>query len=161
VPPVKGISDQGTYQTYTNKEFGFAIQIPKCWTASGAYITAVGTVKKYKVIFDDPTLTSSQYITITPDSGGLYLEDWANIVTRQLKTDPSVGIVSQSPFEVDGAPAKKIVVTTGSGKNTLESMIIMTVKGDNSFFMQFTSMKDDYPGYSQDADTMIKTFRFT
>ena len=160
LPPQTSIADQGTYQTYNNKEFNFAIQIPKCWTATGDYVTAAG-VKKYKVIFDDPTLTSMQYITITPGSSGLSLEDWTNVFLTQVKTDSSVGIVGQYPLQLDGTPAKKLVLTTGSGEDAFESTIIMAVKGDNSYFMEFESRKGDYPRYSQDADSMIKTFNFT
>jgi hypothetical protein len=160
VPAQTGIPDQGSYQTYKDKEFNFAIQIPKSWTADGEYVTAAG-VKKYKVIFDDPTQTSSQYITITPGSTGLSPEDWVNVFLIQMKADPSVGIVGQYPLQLDGTPAKKLVLTTGSGNDVFESTIIMAVKGDNSYFMEFESRKDDYPGYSQDADRMISTFTFT
>jgi hypothetical protein len=37
----------------------------------------------------------------------------------------------------------------------------MTVKGDNQYFMEFSSRKEDYASYSKDADQMISTFRFT
>jgi hypothetical protein len=163
VPPtaVTGTSGQGSSQTYTNSEFGFAIQYPKSWTATGAYVTAPGSVKKYKVMFDDPTQTSLQYITVTPDSAGLSLEDWATIFLTQVKNDPTGGVVSQDPLQVDGAPAKKLVLTRGSGKDATESTIIMTVKGSNAYFMEFTSQKDDYPAYSGDAGRMIASFRFT
>jgi hypothetical protein len=160
MPSQTVIADQGSWQTYKDREFNFAIQIPKSWTAAGEHVTTAGSVKKYKVIFDDPTLTSMQYITITPGSSGLSLEDWANIFLTQMKADSSVGTVDQYPLQVDGTPAKKLVFTTGSGKDALESTIIMTVKGDNSYFMEFTSRKYDYPRYSQDADRMIKTFKF-
>lgn len=153
--------DQGLYQTYTNPDFGFAIRIPGCWTASGEYVTTPGQGKRYKVIFDDPTLTSMQYITITPDSAGLPLEDWVNVFLTQQKTDPSVGVVGQSQVQVDGIPAKKLVLTTGSGEDAIESTIIMTVKGNNAYFMEFTSRKFDYPVYSKDADTMISTIKFS
>jgi hypothetical protein len=155
------IPDQSSYQTYTNNEFKFSIQHPQSWTASGEYVTTAGGGKKYKVIFDDPTFTSMQDITITPDSAGLYLEDWANIFLKQVKSDPAVGVVGQYPLEIDGNVAKKLVLTNGAGNNATESTIIMTVKGNNAYFMEFTSRKDQYPGYSQDVDGMIKTFRFT
>jgi hypothetical protein len=158
--PLTGIPDPGSYQMYKDKEFNFAIHIPKTWTAAGEYVTAAG-VKKYKVIFDDPTLTSMQYITITPDSAGLSLEDWASVFLKQMKADSSVAVVDLSPLQVDGTPAKKIILTTGSGKDALESTIILTIKGNNAYFMEFTSRKDDYSGYSQDADSMITTFKFT
>jgi hypothetical protein len=153
--------DQSSYQTYTNNEFKFSIQHPKNWTASGEYVTTAGGGKKYKVIFDDPTFTSMQYVTITPDSAGLYLEDWANIFLKQVKSDPAVGVVGQYPLEIDGNVAKKLVLTNGVGNDATESTIIMTVKGNNAYFMEFTSRKDQYPSYSQDVDGMIKTFRFT
>jgi hypothetical protein len=160
LPQETGSSDQGSWQTYTSKDFSFAIQIPESWTASGNYVTAAG-VKKYKVIFDDPSFTSSQYITITPDSAGLSLEDWANIFVTQVKADSSKKLVSQSPLQLDGTPAKKIILTLGYGRDTLESTIILGVKGQNSYFMEFTSRKQDYPGYSQDVDRMIRSFTFT
>jgi hypothetical protein len=159
--PLTGKADQGSYQTYKNNEFNFAIQIPKCWTATGGYVTTAGSGKTYKVVFDDPTFTSSQYITITSDAAGLPLQDWVNIFLKQQETDPSVGVAGQYPLQVDGTPAKKLVLTTGSGKDALESTIIMAIKGDSAYFMEFTSRKDHYPGYSQDADRMIETFKFT
>jgi hypothetical protein len=155
------IPDQGSSKTYTNNEFHFAIQYPKTWTASGGYVTTIGTDTKYKVVFDDPTLTSVQYITITPGTGGLPLQDWVNVFLKQLKTDPSVGVVGQYPLELDGIPAKKLVVTTGSGQYELESTIIMAIKGDNAYFMEFESRKDTYPRYSVEADSIISTFKFT
>lgn len=161
VTSVTALSDQNSFQTYTNNEFRFAIQIPKCWTATGDYITTVGSGKKYKVIFNDPTLTSSQYITINSDATGLSLEDYANVFLTNQKTDPSVGVVGQYPIQLDDTPAKKIVLTKGTGEYALESTIIMTVKGDNAYFMEFTSRKDHYPRYSQESDSMIKTIKFT
>jgi hypothetical protein len=159
--PLTGISDQSSYQTYNNNEFNFAIQIPKCWTATGDYVITVGSGKEYKVVFDDPTFTSSQYITITSDAAGLPLQDWVNIFLKQQETDSSVGVVGQYPLQLDGTPAKKLVLTMGSGKDALESTIIMAIKGNNAYFMEFTSRKDQYAGYSQDADSMIETFKFT
>jgi hypothetical protein len=155
-----GIPDQDT-QTYTNKEFRFAIQIPRCWTASGDYVTTPGGGKKYKVVFDDPTLTSLQYVTITPGSSGLSLDDWDKIFTGQLKTDPSVTIVGEFPAQLDGVTAKKLDVITRSGNTDFESTIMMAVNGDNAYFLEFESRKGDYPRYSKDADRMIQTFRFT
>jgi hypothetical protein len=155
-----GVSDQASWQTYTNQEFHFAIQIPKSWTATGESVTTAG-VKKYKVIFEDPSFTSSQYITITPNSAGLSLEDWANIFLTQVKSDSSKSLIGQEPLQLDGTPAKKVVLTLGSGKDTLESTIIMVIKGDNSYFMEFTSRKTDYPVYSESADRMIRTFTFS
>ncbi len=154
-------ADPGFSRTYTNPEFGFAIRIPECWTASGEYVTTAGQGKRYKVIFDDPALISMQYITITPDSAGLPLEDWVKVFLTQQKTDPSVGVVGQSEIQVDGIPAKKLVLTTGSGEDAIESTIIMTVKGNNAYFMEFTSRKFDYPVYSKEADTMISTIKFS
>lgn len=159
--PLTGIADQSSYQTYNNNEFNFAIQIPKCWTATGEYVTTAGSGKKYKVTFMDPAFTSSQYITITSDAAGLALQDWVNIFLKQQETDSSVGVVGQYPLQLDGTPAKKLVLTTGSGKDALESTIIMAIKGNNAYFMEFTSRKDQYPGYSQDTDSMIETFKFT
>ena len=156
-----GIPDQGSSRTYTNNEFHFAIQYPEDWTASGGYVTTIGTDTKYKVVFDDPTLTSVQYITITPGTGGLPLQDWVNVFVKQLNTDPSVAVVGQYPMQLDGIPAKKLVVTTGSGQYELESTIIMAIKGDNAYFMEFESRKDTYPRYSVEADRIISTFTFT
>jgi hypothetical protein len=162
--PVTTITDtpaQSGYQTYTNKEFRFTIQVPKSWTPEGQYVTAVGTVKKYVVDFTDPAFKSKQDITITPNSAGLSLGDWANIFTNQVKTDPSVSVVSQSESQVDGVPAKKLVLIQGSGEYATESTIILVVKGDNAYLMEFMSRKNDYTGYSKDADSMINSFRFT
>jgi hypothetical protein len=155
-----GIPDQDSV-TYTNKEFRFAIQIPRCWTASGDYVTTPGGGKKYKVVFDDPTLTSLQYVTITPGSQGLSLDDWDKIFTGQLKTDPSVTIVGEFPAQLDGVTAKKLDVITRLGNTDFESTIMMAVNGDNAYFLEFESRKDDYLRYSKDADRMIQTFRFT
>jgi hypothetical protein len=151
----------GSYQTYTNSEFRFAIQIPACWTASGDWVTTAGGGRKYKILFDDPTFTSMQYITITPGSSGLNLEDWDKIFLNQLKADPSVAVVGESPEQLDGVTAKKLDVTTGSGSDELESTIIMVIKGDNAYFMEFESRKADYPRFSLDADRIIKTLKFT
>ncbi len=159
VPSQTVTANQGLSRTYRDKQFNFAIQIPGCWTASGDYVTAAG-VKKYKVIFDDPTFTSMQYITITPDSTGLSLEDWTGVFLKQMNADSTVSVTGQYPLQVDGSPAKKLVMTTGSGTDALESTIIMTVKGNNAYFMEFTSRKSDYPAYSRDADRMISTFTF-
>jgi hypothetical protein len=152
---------QSGYQTYTNNEFKFTIQIPKSWKPEGQYVTAVGTVKKYVVDFTDPAFKSKQDITITPNSAGLSLGDWANIFTNQVKTDPSVSVVSQSESQVDGVPAKKLVLIQGSGEFATESTIILVVNGENAYLMEFMSRKNDYAGYSQDADSMINSFRFT
>jgi hypothetical protein len=152
-------TSQGLSRTYRDKQFNFAIQIPGCWTASGDYVTVAG-VKKYKVIFDDPTFTSMQYITITPDSTGLSLEDLTGVFLKQMNADSTVSVIGQYTLQVDGTPAKKLVLTTGSGTDAIESTIIMTVKGNNGYFMEFASRKSDYPAYSRDADSMISTFTF-
>ena len=159
--PVTNKPDESLFQTYTNREFGFAIQIPRCWTATGNEVPTVASGKKYKIYFDDPTLTSSQYITVMSGSTGLSLDEWANVFLTQQKSDPTVNIIGQFTIQVDGNPAKKTVLTTGSGKDALESTIIMTVKGDNAYFMEFTSRKDHYPVYAEEADRMIGTFVFS
>ena len=162
--PVTTITDtpaQSGYQTYTNKEFGFTIQIPKSWTPEGQYVTAVGGGNMYEVDFVDPSQKSRQYITIKPGSSGLPLDDWVNVFQNQVKTDPAVTVVGQYPLQVDGAPAKKLVLTNGVGEYAIQSTIIMVVKGDNQYFMEFSSRKEDYASYSQDADLMINSFRFT
>jgi hypothetical protein len=162
--PVTTVTDapaQSGYQTYTNTEFGFTIQIPKSWTPEGADVTTPGGGKKYEVDFVDPTQKTRQYITITPGSSGLSLGDWANIFESQVKNDPAVGVVGQYPLQLDGAPAKKLVLTNGAGEDAIESTIIMVIKGDNAYFMEFSSRKDDYASYSKDADSMLGTFRFT
>jgi hypothetical protein len=151
---------QGTLKTYTNAEYGFTIRIPESWTASGESSSLAG-VTKYKVVFDDPSFTSSQYITVTPGANGLPLEDWARIFSSQVTADPSRRVVSQEAIQVDGAPAKKFVLVAGSGSNAFQSMVVMTVKGDKSYFMEFTSRENDYSWYSKDADEILGTFRFT
>jgi hypothetical protein len=152
---------QGSLKTYTNNEFGFSIQYSGCWTASGEYVSTVGEGKKYVVIFDDPTFTSKQEISITPGSSGLSLDDWTGVFLTQIKTNPAVSVVSQDTTTLGGVPAKKIILTNGSGKDAIESTVIMAVKGNNAYFLEFTSRKDYYPVYSQDADSIIKTFTFT
>ena len=162
--PVTTITDtpaQSGYQTYTNKEFGFTIQIPKSWTPEGQYVTEVGGGNKYEVDFVDPSQKSRQYITVKPGSTGLPLDDMVNLFQNQVKTNPDVGVVGLYPLQLDGAPAKKLVLTNGVGEYAIESTIIMAVKGDNQYFMEFSSRKDDYAGYSKDADRMIESFRFT
>lgn len=138
-----GMPDQVSSRTHTNSEFGIAIQYPKTWTASGGYVTTKGTDTKYKVVFDDPTLTSVQTITIPSGTGGLPLRDWANVFLKHLEPESSVAVVGQYPMERDGIPAKKLVITTGSGQYALESTIIMAIKGDNAYFMEFESRKAD------------------
>jgi hypothetical protein len=162
--PVTTITDaplQSGYQTYTNKEFGFTIQVPKSWTPEGQYVTAVGGGNKYEVDFVDPSQKSRQYITVKPGSTGLPLDDMVNLFQNQVKTNPDVTVVGLEPLQLDGAPAKKLVLTNGVGEYAIESTIIMAVKGDNQYFMEFSSRKDDYAGYSKDADRMIDSFRFT
>ena len=162
--PVTTITDaplQSGYQTYTNKEFGFTIQVPKSWTPEGQYVTAVGGGNKYEVDFVDPSQKSRQYITVKPGSTGLPLDDMVNLFQNQVKTNPDVTVVGLYPLQLDGAPAKKLVLTNGVGEYAIESTIIMAVKGDNQYFMEFSSRKDDYAGYSKDADRMIESFRFT
>jgi hypothetical protein len=149
------------YKTYTSNDFGFTIQYPDSWTATGQYVTTIGTEKKYKVIFDDPSGKSQQDISITPGSPGLSVDDWAGVFQKQLQTNPSVSVVGVYPLVLDGVPAKKLVLSSGSGTDATESTIILAVKGSNAYFMEFTSRKDDYAGFSQDADNMINTFRFT
>lgn len=161
VTTVADIPARSGYQTYTNKDYKFTIQHPSSWTVSGEDITAAGNVKKYLVIFTDPALKSKQEITITPDSTGLSLEEWAKIFATQLKNDPTVSVVSQDPVQVDGVPAKKVVYIYGTGENALEYMIILAVKGNNAYYMEFASRKTDYPAYAKDADSMISSFRFT
>jgi hypothetical protein len=78
-----------------------------------------------------------------------------------VKTNPDVTVVGLYPLQLDGAPAKKLVLTNGVGEYAIESTIIMAVKGDNQYFMEFSSRKDDYASYSKDADRMINSFRFT
>ena len=162
--PVTTVTDvpvQHGYQLYTNKDYKFSIQHPAVWTASGEDITAAGNVKKYLVTFTDPALQSKQEITITPESAGLSLEEWEKIFVTQLKADSSVSLVSQDPVQVDGVPAKKVVYIYGTGEYTLEYMIILVVKENNSYYMEFASRKNDYPEYSKEADRVISTFRFT
>jgi hypothetical protein len=162
--PVTTLTDapsQSGYQTYTNNEFKFTIQIPKSWKPEGQYVTAVGGGNMYEVDFLDPSQKSRQYITVKPGSSGLPLDDWVNVFQNQVKTDPAVTVVGQYPLQLDGAPAKKLVLTNGAGENAIESTIIMAVKGDNQYFMEFSSRKDDYASYSKDADSMLNTFRFT
>lgn len=162
--PVTTITDaplQSGYQTYTNKEFGFTIQVPKSWTPEGQYVTAIGGGNKYEVDFVDPSQKSRQYITVKPGSTGLPLDDMVNLFQNQVKTNPDVTVVGLEPLQLDGAPAKKLVLTNGVGEYAIESTIIMVVKGDNQYFMEFSSRKDDYAGYSKDADRMINSFRFT
>lgn len=162
--PVTTVTDaptQSGYLTYTNNEFRFTIQYPESWTAEGQYVSVAGGGQKYEVDFTDPSQKSRQYITITPGSTGLSLDDWTNIFETQVKNDPAVGVVGQYPLQLDGAPAKKLVLTNGAGDDAIESTIIMAIKGDNAYFMEFSSRKDDYAGYSQGADSMIATFRFT
>lgn len=162
--PVTTVTDipvQRGYQTYTNKDYKFSIQHPASWTVSGEDITAAGNVKKYLVTFTDPSLKSKQEITITPDSSGLSLEEWAKIFVTHLKADSSISVVSQDPVQVDGVPAKKVVYIYGTGEYALEYTIILVVKDNNSFYMEFASRKNDYPEYSKEADSMISTFRFT
>jgi len=162
--PVTTVTDlpvQRGYQLYTNKDYKFSIQHPAAWTASGEDITAAGNVKKYLVTFTDPALQSKQEITITPESAGLSLEEWEKIFVTQLKADSSVSLVSQDPVQVDGVPAKKVVYIYGTGEYALEYMIILVVKENNSYYMEFASRKNDYPEYSKEADRVISTFRFT
>ena len=161
VTTVTEIPVQVGYKTYTSKDFGFAIQYPESWTATGQYVTTIGTEKKYKVIFDDPSEKSSQDISITPGSPGLSVDDWAGVFQKQVLTNPSVSVVGVYPLQLDGVPAKKLVLASGSGTDATESTIILAVKGNNAYFMEFTSKKSDYAGFSQDAESMINTFRFT
>jgi hypothetical protein len=162
--PVTTVTDlpvQQGFQTYTNKDYKFSIQHPATWTVSGEDITAAGNVKKYLVTFTDPALQSKQEITITPDSAGLSLEEWVKIFVTQLKNNPTISVVSQDPVQVDGVPAKKVVYIYGTGEYALEYMIILVVKDNNSYYMEFASRKNDYPEYSKEADRMLSTFRFT
>lgn len=154
------VSATTKYQTYNNNEFNFAIQYPKSWTATGNYVTGALTGKKYKVIFSDPASRSSQYIRITSDSAGISVDDWASVFLSQLNTEP-VQVIGQYSLQLDGISAKKLILTYGSGKDETESTIIMAVKGDNGYFMEFTTRKDLYSMYSPDFDSMIKTFKFT
>jgi len=158
--PVTTVPEQGSSQTYTSSEFGFSIQFPKCWTASREDLSSEAFGKKYMIVLTDPTLSSKQDISITPGSSGLSLDHWANVFVSQVKNDPSVGVVGQYPMDLDGVPAKKTVLTYGSGSDATQSMIIMAIKGDNAYYMEFTSRRTDYPTYSEDADTMLKTFKF-
>jgi|WetSurMetagenome_2_1015567.scaffolds.fasta_scaffold489320_1 hypothetical protein len=162
--PVTTITDtpaQSGYQTYTNTEFKFTIQIPKSWTTEAQYATATGGGTMYEVDFVDPSQKSRQYITIKPGSSGLPLDDWANLFQNQVKNNPEVTVVSQSTIQLDGTRAQKLVLTNGVGEYAIGSTIIMVVKGDNQYFMEFSSRKNDYASYSKDADSMLGTFRFT
>jgi hypothetical protein len=78
-----------------------------------------------------------------------------------LKNNPTISVVSQDPVQVDGVPAKKVVYIYGTGEYALEYMIILVVKENNSYYMEFASRKNDYPEYSKEADRVISTFRFT
>lgn len=161
VTTVTGTPGLSGYQTYTNREFGFTIQIPQGWTPEGQYVTAPGGGNKYEVDFVDPSQKSRQYITVKPGSTGLPLDDMVNLFQNQVKTNPDVTVISQEPVQLDGAPAQKLVLTNGAGEYAIQSTIIMAVRGDNEYFMEFSSRKNDYPRYSQDADSMIGSFRFT
>lgn len=154
------VSATSIYQTYNNNEFNFAIQYPKSWTTTGNYVTGVSTGKKYKVIFSDPTSRSSQYIRITTDSSGISVDDWASVFLSQLNTEP-VQVIGQQSLQLDGISAKKLILTYGSGNDETESTIILAVKSDNAYFMEFTTRKDLYSMYSPDFDRMIETFKFT
>jgi hypothetical protein len=161
VTTVTGTPGLSGYQTYTNREFGFTIQIPQGWTPEGQYVTAPGGGNKYEVDFVDPSQKSRQYLTVKPGSTGLPLDDMVNLFQNQVKTNPDVTVISLEPVQLDGAPARKLVLTNGAGEYAIQSTIIMAVRGDNEYFMEFSSRKNDYPRYSQDADSMISSFRFT
>ena len=99
----------------------------------------------YEVDFLDPSQKSRQYITIKPGSSGLPLDDWVNVFQNQVKTDPAVTVVGLYPLQVDGAPAKKLVLTNGVGEYAIESTIIMVVKGDNHTLWNFPHGKMTMP----------------
>lgn len=161
VPTVTQPPAQDGYVTYTNSEFHFAIQHPASWTASGEYVTTPGQGTKYVVTFTDPAMRSKQYISITPGSQGLSLDDWAHIFQEQVTNNPEVSVAGQEPVQLDGAPARKLVLTYGSGAYATQSLIIMTIRGDNAYFLEFTSRKEDFAAYSGDAGQITGTFRFT
>lgn len=154
-------SKGGPAKTYSNKEFGFALDIPADWTTEGEWVnTAGGYEKKYKIYFDEPTKSALQYVTITGGASALRLEDYSNINMKQFQADPEVRITSQESVVLDSTPAKKIVMTTGTGENALGSIVILTIKGDNAYFFEFTTRKGQFATYFTATDRVLQTLKF-
>jgi len=156
-----GVPTDSSMQTYTNKEFGFAMQVPASWNASGAWITSATGGKKYKVTFTDANDENLQYVSISPGATGMNLNDYYNIYLKQFQSDPTVTVTSQDSLQLGGTPAKRIICTTKWSGGDLESTIVMAIRGDNAYFMEFTSKKDEFPAYSQQSDAIIRSFTFT
>ncbi|OPX62524.1 MULTISPECIES: PsbP-related protein [unclassified Methanoregula] len=151
----------GPAKTYTNKEFGFAFDMPAGWTTEGEWVTTAGGYeKKYKIYFDEPMKSALQYVTITGGASGLNLEDFYNIYMKQYQADPEVSIVSQESVQMDGTPAKKLVMIRGTGENALESIIIMTIKGNNAYFFEFTTRKGQFATYAPATEKVLDTIQF-
>jgi len=151
----------GSTKTYSNREYGFSLEIPQSWTTEGEWVnTAGGYEKKYKIYFDEPSKSALQYVTITGGASGLKLEDYYNIYLKQYQADPEISIVSQDSVEMDGTPAKKLVMIRGTGENALESILIMTIKGDNAYFFEFTTRTGQFATYLPATETVLDTLKF-
>lgn len=151
----------GSTTTYSNREYGFSLEIPQSWTTEGEWVnTAGGYEKKYKIYFDEPTKSALQYVTITGGASGLKLEDFYNIYMKQYQADPEISIVSQESVQMDGTPAKKLVMIRGTGENALESIIIMTIRGDNAYFFEFTTRTGQFATYAPATETVLDSLQF-
>lgn len=146
--------------TYANTEFGFALDIPRSWTTEGEWVDTAGSGKKYKIWFDEPTKSALQYVTITGGASGLRLDDFFNVNMKQFRADPDIAIGDLETLELDGTRAEKIVMTTGTGENALGSVVILTIKGDNAYFFEFTTRQNRFAAYQPEAEQVIGTLKF-
>lgn len=151
----------GSTKTYTNTEFGFSLDIPQSWTTEGEWVdTAGGYEKKYKIWFDEPTKSALQYVTITGGASGLRLDDYFNVNMKQFRADPEVTIGDLETLELDGTRAEKIVMTTGTGENALGSVVVLTIRGDNAYFFEFTTRQNRFAAYEPEAGQVIGSLKF-
>jgi hypothetical protein len=150
----------GSTTTYTNRDFGFSLDIPRTWTTEGEWVTTAGSGKKYKIWFDEPTKSALQYVTITGGASGLRLDDYFNVNMKQFRADPDSTVTGTETLTLGGTRAEKIVMTTGTGENALGSIVILAIKGDNAYFFEFTSRLNRFDTYQQETAPIIDTLKF-
>jgi hypothetical protein len=142
---------------YENPTLGIKIQYPTDWKKGGenGNITFIAPIENNLGIYHDNVILTTKRL-----SKNITLDEYAGIFTSQLKKNATDHqIIEENTTTIGGnTTAYKIAFTTKDGQHDLKVMVVLTIKDDRVYLIEYRSDTEAFSNNLATVQKMIDSF---
>jgi len=147
------------YLTYTNAQNGFSISYPSGWTKQeGAGGSVAGFSSPSSGMGDIPA--SVKVLVEDLSANPMGLEQYKNAQLAKKQGLTKFNLIHDLPFKGTSYNGWKIGYTYEAG-SLMETFEIYALRGTTAYTLTYTTKEDRFASFSQNLDTISKSFQLT